>query len=161
MERNASASVSLQQMGLRVLSDLSLRNDLGPSSRGSCQCVPRTRIGRVGKAPVVPPGKTPGDQPGCAAVRSQPVNLQTRSVQPQSARAAPTLLPDPHHRHSNTAIRLSMHDCHAGTRNVPASPPLFQRPHLPEAAVFLHRHSLSVRSLEPSYIPTNERGARP
>lgn len=93
----------------------------------------------------------------------QLVNLQTRSVQPQSARAAPTLLPGPHQRHGNTSIRLtsSMHDCLAGIRNARVCLPLFQRPHLPEATVSLHGHSLDVHSPEPSHIPTNERGTRP
>lgn len=146
----------------RVLPNPSPRNDFGRSSGGTSVCLAHShRPSR--KGPVVPPGKTPCSQPGRATGAVQPVNLQTRSVQPQSARAAPTLLPGPHQRHSNTSIRLtsSMHDCHAGIRNARVSLPLFQRPHLPEATVFLHGHSLAVRSPEPSHIQTNERGARP
>lgn len=54
-----------------------------------------------------------------------------------------------------------MHDCHAGIRNALVSLPPFRRPHLPEATVFLHGYSLSVRSPEPAHILSNERGARP
>lgn len=54
-----------------------------------------------------------------------------------------------------TQLTSSMHDCHAGIRNAQESLPIFQRPHLPEATAFLHGHSLSARSPEPTSQPMN------